>query len=785
MSNPTVWDSVRELIRQQELVAAIETLEGWLKGRLDGPKQRQTRDWLNELILHVSSARAVQIKSRRGIVTGEQAGVEIRQISNSILLVTDEIEREDLSSSRAVPVAAQAPAQLQDGRAEKIIGSKSHLQMLSWLEKGLQCGTAVCRLVSGGTLGTGFRVQGDLIVTNHHVIESAAAARQFSAQFFFEERLDRTMKTPITVALDPGRFWTSEDLDITIVGAQLNSNDSALTIASLILTDSATVAVGDVVSIIQHPLGGPKQVALTSNEVISTFDHRVQYITDTLPGSSGAPVFNTAWDVVAVHHAGGNLLKSARGDHVFANEGVSVGSFIDVPEVRCLIGTFASQRTLRVPLPAATEERNKPGALAQVAAGSITMSASRGRTLGELLTQLQAAVRDRNLVRARELEQIVLQRLTVEIADGVSVECRVRALMLELERALAKPPAKISASFESESIGSSVPSDGVVFPVWFGTNRKAASGGGFTGERHDRVICGRAEVYVPETHRFGGTGTAFWKRLLRFELRDDQLRLQHVETQEPDTFFGDIRNSMQAATDNGEEPHALLFLHGFNVSFEDAAIRAAQIGYDLKVTGATAFFSWPSRGSVVAYPADEASIEASERAITNFLVDFSANCGAKKVHVIAHSMGNRGLLRALQRIAANAETQGRVKFGQIFLAAPDVDRDLFLDLAHLYSAHAERTTLYTSSGDRPVHLSSKLHDAPRAGYFTPYTVAAGIDTVAVPNFDIDLLGHSYFAQAEGLLHDIYDLVRHNEPPARRQRIEPEQSAGAAFWKLRR
>jgi hypothetical protein len=76
------------------------------------------------------------------------------------------------------------------------------------------------------------------------------------------------------------------------------------------------------------------------------------------------------------------------------------------------------------------------------------------------------------------------------------------------------------------------------------------------------------------------------------------------------------------------------------------------------------------------------------------------------------------------------------------------DRDLFLDLARLYPEHAERTTLYASGRDLPVHLSAKLHDAPRAGYFIPYCVAPGVDTIAVPNFDVDLLGHSYFAQAE-------------------------------------
>ena len=222
-------------------------------------------------------------------------------------------------------------------------------------------------------------------------------------------------------------------------------------------------------------------------------------------------------------------------------------------------------------------------------------------------------------------------------------------------------------------------SDGEVYPVWFGTNRKPnAAATGFTGQRHDRVTRGRVDVLVPEAHRFGETGSSFWQKLRRWDLRDDTLRVQRVEQRERDAFLAEIHAAMQTVRESGESPHALVFLHGFNVTFEEAAIRAAQIGVDLKVPGATAFFSWPSRGTVRAYPADEASIEASERAITDFLVDFTSNCQAEKVHLIAHSMGNRGLLRALQRIAASAQTRGQVKFGQVFLAAPDVDHDLFL-----------------------------------------------------------------------------------------------------------
>jgi esterase/lipase superfamily enzyme len=409
------------------------------------------------------------------------------------------------------------------------------------------------------------------------------------------------------------------------------------------------------------------------------------------------------------------------------------------------------------------------------------------KPLTELVNELEAAVHARDRARAIELARQIEQRLAREHYEEAAIERRVRALMAELNRPGPRPLHLDDPLHLKTERGASEPGpDGVVYPVWFGTNRKPyPRGNGFSGDRHDRTTHGRVEVYVPEAHRFGETGTAFWKKLWRFDLRDDRLRVQHIEPQERNAFFSEIQAAAEAVRENGEAPHALLFLHGFNVTFEDAAIRAAQIGLDLKAPGPTAFFSWPSRGSVTAYPADEASIEGSEQAITDFLVDFTQNCGAGKVHLIAHSMGNRGLLRALQRIAANAETRGKVKFGQVFLAAPDVDRDLFLNLARLYPEHAERTTLYASDVDLAVHLSAKLHSAPRAGYFAPYTVAPGVDTVVVPDFDIDLLGHSYFAQAEALLHDMYDLIRYGAPPGQRQRISPAVDEGSSFWKFRR
>ena len=331
-------------------------------------------------------------------------------------------------------------------------------------------------------------------------------------------------------------------------------------------------------------------------------------------------------------------------------------------------------------------------------------------------------------------------------------------------------------------------SDGAMHSVWFGTNRKPsdpdAPSKGFGRERSDRITFGRVEVIIPKAHRFGEIGVGLWKKIGRADLRDDHLRVARIIPLTTDEMWRELREKMENARSLGDAPHALVYIHGYNNSFDDAAIRAGQIGFDLKVSGATAFFSWPSRDTLAGYAADEASIEASEGAITEFLVAFAKESGAEKLHIIAHSMGNRGLLRTLQRIAADAETRTALRFGQIFLAAPDIDRDLFLGLAHLYPAYSDRTTLYASKADLPVFLSAKFHAAPRAGYFLPHTIAKGIDTVAVPDFNLDLLGHGYFAEASALLHDIYDLMRHDAPPRSRQRIERLKSGSESLWQIR-
>ncbi len=379
--------------------------------------------------------------------------------------------------------------------------------------------------------------------------------------------------------------------------------------------------------------------------------------------------------------------------------------------------------------------------------------------------------------------------LIVAVITIAATGLLVAIVTFKSEKANDEAPAETEAENTGKSLATSTETDlatNVVYPVWFGTNRRPnARGDGFTAERNQTNTYGRVEVYIPRAHRLGETGNNFWTRLLRGDLRNDNMRLQLLEQQTRVQFYTEVNDAIRVAREAENQPQAMVFVHGYNETFDEAAIRAAQIGYDLKVPGPTAFFSWPSRGNVQDYAADEASIEASESAIADFLVDFAANCGTTNISIIAHSMGNRGLLRALQRISANAEIRSKVRFNQIILAAPDIDRDLFLGLASLYPAYSRRTTLYESDGDMAVYMSSIIHKAPRAGYFQPYTVAPGIDTVAVPFFNLDYFGHDYFAEQEALLYDMRDLMLNDDPPANRMRISPMNADGMNFWTLGR
>jgi esterase/lipase superfamily enzyme len=205
------------------------------------------------------------------------------------------------------------------------------------------------------------------------------------------------------------------------------------------------------------------------------------------------------------------------------------------------------------------------------------------------------------------------------------------------------------------------------------------------------------------------------------------------------------------------------------------------LGFDLKVKGPVGFFSWPSRGYFAGYFKDGSGIEGSEGAIIRFLVDFAERSGTARVSVIAHSMGNRGLLRGLQEVIVQAEAESSTRFRHFVLAAPDVTRALFLRLAHLYGRVATRTTLYISDRDRALKASHWLQ-GDRVGFAPPVTVYPGIDTIHTAYVDRTFLGHSSFAESRPVITDLQNLLLYDAPPDSRLGLREETTAdGEKYW----
>jgi esterase/lipase superfamily enzyme len=345
------------------------------------------------------------------------------------------------------------------------------------------------------------------------------------------------------------------------------------------------------------------------------------------------------------------------------------------------------------------------------------------------------------------------------------------------------PPASYRRGAPASKPAKQMPARGEKgrYTVWFGTNREPAyehrSLTGFSSERSETVHYGWCRVAIPESHTIGSIGSPWWKRWIT--RTDDRLKLLKLTTLPEGAYWRAIAAALHARA--SDERDAVVFLHGYNVSFQDAALRAAQLGFDLGVPGLMAFYSWPSKGTLHGYPADEATIEASEGYIADFLTSMAERSSARRVHIIAHSMGNRGLLRAIDRIAATAAERTSTPFDQIILAAADVDQDTFRRLSVAYQRVARRTTMYVCSKDRAVEASHWLHDFPRAGLEPPVLVVPGIDTITVSNLDLTLLGHGYVAEARELLTDIHALLRDGSSPAQRFGLRRMSSPAGEYW----
>jgi esterase/lipase superfamily enzyme len=294
------------------------------------------------------------------------------------------------------------------------------------------------------------------------------------------------------------------------------------------------------------------------------------------------------------------------------------------------------------------------------------------------------------------------------------------------------------------------------------------------------VELGMCEVSIPKEHEVGVLEAP---SIFKLELRETPERhvvLLDVERLPEEAFY----TALSERVARSPAKDAFVFVHGYNVSFEDAARRTAQIAYDLDFPGAPVFYSWPSQASLTGYTVDENNVEWTVPHLREFLTEVVERSGAEQMHLVAHSMGNRALANALRGLSYRRDVK-QPMFNHVVLTAPDVDADVFRrDLAPRIVKTAERVTLYASSNDKALSYSKTVHGYPRAGDTgEDLVVVRGIDTIDVSAVDTSLfgLGHVYYGSNQTVLADLFDLIRTAKPPEERRWLRAELLGSLRYW----
>ena len=284
------------------------------------------------------------------------------------------------------------------------------------------------------------------------------------------------------------------------------------------------------------------------------------------------------------------------------------------------------------------------------------------------------------------------------------------------------------------------------------TTRKSATDRGvlFSGERGDAVTYMDLAVSIPPDAT-RQPGSVQWPKSLPGNPATDfvSLRAEPVERAKVAAWTG-------RAVRHGAKRHVLVFVHGFNNKFEDAVFRFAQIVHDSGAEVAPVLFTWPSKGSVLAYGYDRESTNFSRNGLETLLRDLAKDPNVGEVTVLAHSMGNWLTLESLRQMAIR-DRRVAPKIRNVILAAPDVDMDLARSAFRDMGPDRPRLTLMVSGDDQALAVSRLVWgDSIRLGAIDPtvepYKSELDRQNIGVLNLSTvkgdDPLNHGKFASGE-------------------------------------
>ena len=226
----------------------------------------------------------------------------------------------------------------------------------------------------------------------------------------------------------------------------------------------------------------------------------------------------------------------------------------------------------------------------------------------------------------------------------------------------------------------------------------------------------------------------------------------------------------------------LVFVHGYNSTFEEGAARLAQLVADMGFDGTAVLFSWPSAGALSGYVRDQQSARNAGWHLLRLLRDVLPQAHPDRIHLVVHSMGSEVVSKAFS-LVDRADSLPRL--GQVVFAAPDVDARVFArEVLPVLREHSEGVTLYASSEDEALRASRVLNGVWRLGLGgDSLTVLDGMTTIDASRVRGDLLGHTLFGNS-ALLSDLHALLTGDRTPTERRLLQVRRADGSVYWRFR-
>ena len=275
------------------------------------------------------------------------------------------------------------------------------------------------------------------------------------------------------------------------------------------------------------------------------------------------------------------------------------------------------------------------------------------------------------------------------------------------------PRGMVTLAPEAASVGQ-------VQSIFIGTTRAREPDGRFGEKRSEQVTFARFDVSIPPDREIGEIN---WpRRNGKLDPRKQFLTVDELVFQGDTDFKQNLRQ--QLVTHNGE---AVIFVHGYNNNFSEGVYRVAQFAHDLKIPGAMVHYAWPSAAEPLGYAYDRDSALFARDGLEN-LIHEVAGAGAKRILLVAHSMGASLTMEALRQASIRGDTKTLNLIGGVILISPDIDVDVFKRSAHAMGKLPQPFLIFGSDRDRALRFSAMLSgQSERLGSLNDISKVADLD----------------------------------------------------------